>query len=164
MWCDVQYINTHSFIYIKFKAARQVVTYFSPFCCFWSIKRVFLIIHWQCFAAMISAKLHRHVSSAVSHNMRIVDSSRNWNEKCCKVVAVVVWPLLLKWGLGWKMLGDISYIKLLYNPRVNKVFTFWFTWRSIEMVLNIEQGTKRQFSLVYVVVCFFFWFIFFKPV
>ena len=25
------------------------------------------------------------------------------------------------------MLGDISYIKLLYNPRVNIVFTFTFT-------------------------------------
>ena len=37
---------------------------------------------------------------------------------------VVVWPLLFE--LGWGMLGDISYIKLLYNPRVNIVFNFNF--------------------------------------
>ena len=42
---------------------------------------------------MISAKLRRHVSSAVSHNMRIVDGSRNWNKKCCTVVA---WRAFLK--------------------------------------------------------------------
>ena len=28
-----------------------------------------------------------------------------------EVPGVVVWPLLLKWGLGWEMLGDISYHK-----------------------------------------------------
>ena len=28
-----------------------------------------------------------------------------------QVLGVVVWPLLLKWGLGWEMLGDISYHK-----------------------------------------------------
>ena len=39
------------------------------------------------FTAMISAKLRRHVSSAVSHNMRIADGSGNWNKKCCTVVA-----------------------------------------------------------------------------
>ena len=26
-----------------------------------------------------------------------------------EVPGVVVWPLLLKWGLGWEMLGDVSY-------------------------------------------------------
>ena len=40
-----------------------------------------------------------------------------------EVPGVVVWPLLLKCGLGWEMLGDIATIKLLYNPRVNIVFT-----------------------------------------
>ena len=28
-----------------------------------------------------------------------------------EVPGVVVWSLLLKWGLGWEMLGDISYRK-----------------------------------------------------
>ena len=28
-----------------------------------------------------------------------------------EVPGVVVWPLLLHWGLGWEMLGDISYDK-----------------------------------------------------
>ena len=45
-----------------------------------------ITIYWQCFTAMISAKLRRHVSSAVSHNMRIAGSSGNWNKKCCTVV------------------------------------------------------------------------------
>ena len=29
--------------------------------------------------------------------------------------------------MGWGMLGDISYIKLLYNPRANIVFTIHLT-------------------------------------
>ena len=37
--------------------------------------------------AMISAKLRRHVSSAVSHNIRIANGSGNWNKKCYTVVA-----------------------------------------------------------------------------
>ena len=37
---------------------------------------------------MISAKLCHYVSSAVSHNMRIVDGSGNWNKKCC----TKLWP------------------------------------------------------------------------
>ena len=36
---------------------------------------------------MISAKLRRHVSSAVSHNIRIANGSGNWNKKCYTVVA-----------------------------------------------------------------------------
>ena len=41
-----------------------------------------------------------------------------------EVPGVVVCPLLLSaQGLGLGMLGDISYIKLPYNPRVNIVFT-----------------------------------------
>ena len=28
-----------------------------------------------------------------------------------EVPGVVVWPLLLHWGLGWEMLGDISHDK-----------------------------------------------------
>ena len=34
-------------------------------------------------------------------------SKRVWHE----VPGVVVWPLLLHRGLGWEMLGDISYDK-----------------------------------------------------
>ena len=47
-----------------------------------------IIIYWQRFTAMISAKLHHHVSSAVSHNIRIAYGSGHWVEKCC---TVVVW-------------------------------------------------------------------------
>ena len=36
---------------------------------------------------MISAKLHRPVSSAVFHKVHIVDGSGDWNEKYCTVVA-----------------------------------------------------------------------------
>ena len=46
-----------------------------------------IIIYWQHFTAMISAKLRLHVSTAVSRNMHIADGSGNWKEKCCTVVA-----------------------------------------------------------------------------
>ena len=63
--------------------------YFFTFSLLLKYKTNFLlsIIYWQCFTAMISTKLRRHVSSAVSHNMRIADGSENWNKKCCTVVA-----------------------------------------------------------------------------
>ena len=39
------------------------------------------------FTPTISAEFRRHVSSAVSHNIRIADGSGEWNEKCSTVVA-----------------------------------------------------------------------------
>ena len=64
-------------IQIKFKAARQLVTYFLPFRCFWSIKPIFplIVIYLKRFTATISAKLRRHVSLAVFYNTRIADGS-----------------------------------------------------------------------------------------
>ena len=44
-----------------------------------------------------------------------------------EVPGVVVWPLLLSEGWGGKCSEILATIKLLYNPRVNKVFTFTFT-------------------------------------
>ena len=72
----------------------------------------------QRFTVMISAKLRCHVSSAVSHNIRIADVSEDWKEKCCTVVA-------------WcKQRGDLS---IILTECKRKDF------------LNIEQRTKRQF-------------------
>ena len=56
------------------------------------------------------------------------------------VPGVVVWPSLLKWGLGWEMLGDISYIKVLYNPRVNIVFTY-----SHSHLVSYNSGSNISF-------------------
>ena len=39
-----------------------------------------------------------------------------------EVPGVVVWPLLLSKGWGGKCSEILATIKLLYNPRVNKVF------------------------------------------
>ena len=39
-----------------------------------------------------------------------------------EVPGVVVWPLLLSEGWGGKCSEILATIKLLYNPRVNKVF------------------------------------------
>ena len=44
-----------------------------------------------------------------------------------EVPGVVVWPLLLKWGLGWEMLGDISYHKATLQSEGKHSFTFTFT-------------------------------------
>ena len=41
-----------------------------------------------------------------------------------EVPGVVVWPLLLSEGWGGKCSEILATIKLLYNPRVNIVFTF----------------------------------------
>ena len=38
------------------------------------------------------------------------------------------------------MLGDISYIKLLYNPRVNIVFTFTFTQMTATSSPSLPHG------------------------
>ena len=72
---------------IRFKAARQLVTYFFTFPLLLEYKTDFpVIINLpQRFTAMISVS--RHVSSAVSHNIRIADGSGEWNEKCSTVVA-----------------------------------------------------------------------------
>ena len=41
-----------------------------------------------------------------------------------EVPGVVVWPLLLKRGLGWEMLGDISYHKATLQSEGKHSFTF----------------------------------------
>ena len=41
-----------------------------------------------------------------------------------EVPGVVVWPLLLSEGWGGECSEILATIKLLYNPRVNIVFTF----------------------------------------
>ena len=42
------------------------------------------------------------------------------------------------------MLGDVSYIKLLYNPRVNKVFTFTFTFTAYQKFIFYFQFFKKH--------------------
>ena len=69
-----------------------------------------------------------------------------------EVPGVVVWPLLFKSGLGWEMLGDISYIKLLYNPRVNMVFTFTapssciYTTHNPQSSIRSDEGLTLEMS------------------
>ena len=48
-----------------------------------------------------------------------------------EVPGVVVWPLLLKWGLGGKCSEILATIKLLYNPRVNIVFSMQYSVPSL---------------------------------
>ena len=40
-----------------------------------------------------------------------------------EVPGVVVWPLWLSEGWGWECSEILATIKLIYNPRVNIVFT-----------------------------------------
>ena len=49
----------------------------------------------------------RNQCSEASNNLWVENRQRVGHEVPC----VVVRPLLLKWGLGWEMLGDISYHK-----------------------------------------------------
>ena len=56
-----------------------------------------------------------------------------------EVPGVVVWPLLLSEGWGGKCSEISATIKLLCNPRVNKVFTFTFTF-SVQSRINRSEN------------------------
>ena len=63
-----------------------------------------------------------------------------------EVPGVVVWPLLLKWGLGLKMLGDISYHKATLQSEGKHSFTFTFTtqsWLYAGKVAFLWMGASR---------------------